>query len=372
MTAETLPETKKLGFGLMRLPKKGLRIDVQEMKQMVDRFMQAGFNYFDTAYIYNGSEAATKQALVSRHPRESFLLATKVNALLPLPTEASAKKQLRKSLERTGAGYFDFYLLHALMDASYRMYEKHGLWDHAMSHKADGLIRHVGFSFHGSPATLRQILKDHPEAEFVQLQLNYADWENKNVTSRANYEIAREFDIPIVVMEPVKGGRLADPPEKVKALMEEVDPGASYASWAIRFAASLEGVYTVLSGMSTMDQLNDNLSYMEDFRPLSSDEHAVIREAQKILGKSSAIQCTACSYCVPGCPKNIPIPEVFAAANTRLSGGQIEQADAQYDNAVEGHGSPADCISCGKCESACPQNLKVISELKRAQQVLGK
>lgn len=372
MDSRTLPETKKLGFGLMRLPKKGLRINIPETERMVDRFMEAGFNYFDTAYIYNGSEAAARLALVSRYPRESFLLATKVNAVLPLPTESSAKKQFRKSLQRTGAGYFDFYLLHALMDANYRMYDKYGLWEHALARKSEGLIRHVGFSFHGSPRTLRQILKDHPETEFVQLQLNYADWENKNVTSRENYETAREFDVPIIVMEPVKGGRLANPPEKVRALMKDVDPQASYASWAIRFAASLEGVYTVLSGMSTIEQLDNNLSYMREFQPLTAREHEVIREAQEILGRSSAIQCTGCGYCVPGCPKDIPMPAVFAAANTRLSGGQIQQADAEYEEAVKGHGTPADCIECGQCERACPQNLKVISELKRVQQVLGK
>lgn len=356
----------------MRLPKKGGRIDVPVVREMCDTFLDAGFSYFDTAYVYRGSEAATKEALVSRHPRESYLLATKINAFLSLPTEKSVKKQFRKSLERTGAGYFDFYLLHALMNATYKMYDRYNLWDFAQEQKQKGLIRHVGFSFHGTPPLLDALLKEHPETEFVQLQLNYADWDSKSVASRENYEVARRHDVPIIVMEPVKGGTLAKPPSKVRALMDEAAPGRSYASWAIRYAASLEGVYTVLSGMSTMEQLEDNIAYMRDFEPLSSEEHEVIREAQKILGKSPAIPCTGCRYCVPDCPKDIPIPDVFAAANTRLTGGQIHAADAQYDEAVAGHGSARDCIECGRCEMACPQNIRVRDELKRSLEVLGK
>lgn len=367
-----LPPTHKLGFGLMRLPKKGGKISIPETEQMVDRFMDAGFNYFDTAYVYRGSEAAAKQALVLRHPRESYLLATKINAFMSMPTASAVRKQFRKSLERTGAGYFDFYLLHALMEPTYGFYDRYNLWDFAQEQKQKGLIRHVGFSFHGQPRLLRRLLTDHPETEFVQLQLNYADWENKRVQSRANYEVAREFDVPIIIMEPVKGGTLAKPPEKVRKIMEEEAPGMSPASWAIRFAASLEGVYTVLSGMSTMEQLNDNLSYMENFRPLTASEQAVIQEAQKILGKSAAIPCTGCGYCEPGCPKNIPIPQVFSAANARLTGGQIQRADEEYDAAVAGHGSPEDCLECGKCERTCPQNLPIIEELKHSREVLGR
>lgn len=366
---------KKLGFGLMRLPKKGVRTDLAQTKRMVDRFLEAGCTYFDTAFIYPGSEPAAKKALVDRHPRESFTLATKLNAGIPGITEAMAKKQFETSLERTGAGYFDYYLLHAMMESNEGKYARFGIWDYVAGLRDKGLVKHMGFSFHGGPRLLDQLLHDHPEVEFVQLQINYADWENPKVQSRANYEVARKHNKPIVVMEPVKGGKLADPPKEVKALMREADPDASPASWAIRFAASLEGVMTVLSGMSNMAQMEDNLSYMEDFTPLTSDQLLVLRRARELLGHSAVIPCTACGYCLEGCPKKIPIPEIFAAMNLRLGDGQTEQAVEAYDQAVKGGaargagsaceaGSASECIACGQCENACPQHINVIERLK--------
>ena len=365
-------DTPKLGFGLMRLPKKGIGIDVAQTSEMVDRFLDAGFTYFDTAHVYAGSEAAIKKALVDRHPRESYTLATKLYAPMA-PTEGVARKQFQTSLKRTGAGYIDYYLLHSLMESNYKKYERLNLWEYVRDLKRQGLVRHMGFSFHGGPELLDELLTRHPEAEFVQLQLNYADWEDRSITSRANYEVARAHDTSIVVMEPVKGGRLANPPRDVAALLRDANPQASAASWAIRFAASLDGIITVLSGMSNLDQLDDNVSYMRNFRPLDEREREVIRQAQVLLGKSSAIACTACRYCCDGCPMHINIPEVFAAMNLKLANGQIDEARKAYAASISapGSGSAADCIACGQCEAACPQHLPIIQHLADAAGQLG-
>ena len=358
-------EVSKLGFGLMRLPKKGLHTDVEQVKHMVDLFMEAGFTYFDTAYVYLGSEAAIKKALVDRYPRESFTLATKLNAMMMAPTEKTAKNQFYTSLERTGAGYFDYYLLHAMMEGGYKKYDKFHIWDFVSEQKAKGLVKHMGFSFHAGPGLLDQLLREHPEVDFVQLQINYADWENPSVTARANYEVAREHGKSIVVMEPVKGGTLANPPAAVKKLFEEYHSDMSCASWAIRFAASLDGIITVLSGMSNTSQMEDNLSYMKNFRPLNEDEQKIIQQAQRILGNSSTIPCTACHYCTEGCPKHIPIPEIFSAMNKQLGNGQMAEAVSDYQKATASGGLASDCISCKQCESVCPQHLKIVDGLKQ-------
>lgn len=356
-------QTMKLGFGLMRLPRKGPRIDVEQTKQMVDRFLEAGGTYFDTAHVYIGSEEAAKKALVSRHARESYTLATKLNASIA-PTVKAAREQFNTSLKRTGAEYFDFYLLHALMDNNVKKYDRMQLWDYVRELKEKGLVRHCGFSFHGGPALLERLLTEHPDVEFVQLQLNYADWESASVQSRENYEVARRHQKPIVVMEPVKGGHLAKPPRDVQALLRAYNETASPASWAVRFAASLEGILTVLSGMSNMEQMDDNLSYMRDFQPLSDAERRVIFEAQRLMGKSGTIPCTACRYCVEGCPRRIPIPEIFGAMNRRLGSGQMTEAAADYRAATENGGKAADCVACGQCERACPQHLPIIKNLR--------
>ncbi|MCM1100694.1 MAG: aldo/keto reductase [Clostridium sp.] len=364
-------EIPKLGFGLMRLPRKGLFMDVEQVKQMVDLYMEAGFRYFDTAFLYPGSEASTKKALVDRYPRESYLLATKLNALVAA-NEKAARKQFATSLERTGAGYFDYYLLHALMQGNYTRYDKFHLWDFVKEQKEKGLIRNVGFSFHADPQLLDELLTLHPEVDFVQLQINYADWENPSVASRANYEVARRHGKSIIIMEPVKGGMLADPPAEARKLFREYHPDMSFASWAIRFAASLDGVLTVLSGMSNVEQMRDNLSYMKDFKPLNGEEQKIIQQVQRILGKSSTIPCTACHYCTEGCPKKIPIPEIFAAMNKQLGNGQTEEAVADYRKAVgEGSGALA-CVNCGQCEKACPQHLTVMEHLQKCAAMLEK
>ncbi len=360
-------QTPKLGFGLMRLPKKGLgRIDIEQTKKMVDLFMEAGLTYFDTAYVYDDgdSERAAKAALVDRYPRESFTLATKLCAWMGVHNEKAAKQQFYTSLERTGAGYFDYYLLHALQAGNYKTYDKYHIWDFVKEQKEKGLIKHWGFSFHATPDILDELLTEHPDAEFVQLQLNYADWENPHVTARENYEVARKHGKSIVVMEPVKGGALAKPPKKVGEIFREANPEASYASWAIRYAASLDGIITVLSGMSNLEQMQDNLSYMKNFKPLDAKEQEAIRKAQEIMTGVKSIPCTACHYCTAGCPKQIPIPEIFAARNQQLVWGQLAEGRRQYAKAVETGGRAGDCIACGQCERACPQQIDVITRLK--------
>ncbi len=358
--------TPKLGFGLMRLPKRGNKIDIEQVKKMVDMFMEAGLTYFDTAYVYDSgdSERAAKEALIERYPRESFTLATKLCAWMGAHDEKSAKQQFYTSLERTGAGYFDYYLLHALQVGNYKTYDNYRIWDFVKEQKAKGLIKHWGFSFHATPDILDELLTAHPDAEFVQLQLNYADWENPDVTSRENYEVARRHGKSIVVMEPVKGGALANPPTNVQKIFREADPNASFASWAIRYAASLDGIITVLSGMSSIDQMRDNLSYMKDFKPLDSAEQNTIRKAQEIMTGVKSIPCTACHYCTAGCPKKIAIPEIFAARNQQLVWGQLEEGARQYAEAVKNSGCASDCIACGQCERACPQQINVITRLK--------
>lgn len=360
-------ETPKLGFGLMRLPKlSGGKIDIEQTKKMVDMFMEAGQTYFDTAFVYDGgdSERAAKAALVDRYPRESFTLATKLCAWAGNHSEKAAKQQFFTSLERTGAGYFDYYLLHALQAGNYKLYDEYHIWDFVKEQKEKGLIKHWGFSFHATPDILDEILTSHSDAEFVQLQLNYADWENPDITSRENYEVARKHGKSIIVMEPVKGGALANPPEKVKKLFNEMNQEASYASWAIRYVASLNGIITVLSGMSNIEQMKDNLSYMKDFKPLNEQEQQTIQKAQEAINGVKSIPCTACHYCTDGCPQQIPIPEIFAARNKQLVLGQLDEGKAAYKEAVKDRGNAADCIECGQCENACPQQIKVIERLK--------
>lgn len=360
--------TPKLGFGLMRLPKEKdnpTKIDIERTKEMVDMFMKAGLTYFDTAFVYDGgeSEKAAKLALVDRYPRESYTLATKL-ASFAATDEASAKQELLTSLERTGAGYIDYYLLHALQDGNYKKYDEWHLWDYVKEMKEKGLIKHWGFSFHSTPERLDEILTAHPDAEFVQLQINYADWNNPDVQSRACYEVARKHGKSIVVMEPIKGGTLANPPKAVRDLLTSARPDLSVASWAIRFVASLDGIITVLSGMSTEEQMADNLSYMTDFKPLSEDEKKVIKQAQDILDGIDSIPCTSCHYCTDGCPMQIPIPEIFSARNKQLIWEQKEAGQADYDKAVSNKGMASACIQCGQCEGVCPQHIDIINRLR--------
>ena len=366
-------EIKKLGFGFMRLPRKDGGIDIEQVKGMVDRYMAAGFTYFDTAWAYPGSEDAIRQALVERYPRESFQLATKNAAWIECKSREDAVAQFETSLARTGAGYFDNYLLHNLGENRTKPFNDFDMWSFVREKKAEGKIKHVGFSFHSTPEELEDILKAHPEMEFVMLQLNYADWENPAIQSRGIYEVARKHDIPIIVMEPLKGGQLANPPEAVAAILKEAEPERSVASWGIRFAASLEGVLVVLSGMSDMAQLEDNLSYMTDFRGLDENQLAVLRRAKAELDKIPLIPCTVCDYCAKVCPEDIGISGTFTAKNMHTLYGNLEFASNQLAFLVGGHGrKPAvECVQCGKCEDACPQHISIRDELEAAAALFG-
>ena len=357
-------DTGKLGFGLMRLPRnEDGSINIEECCRMTDLFMEAGMTYFDTAYVYGGSEEAARQFLVERYPRDRYTLASKLCAWQGCHDEESAKKQLETSLARTGAEYFDYYLLHALQAENYKKYDEYHLWDFVKEQKEKGLIRHWGFSFHADAELLDRLLTEHPDAEFVQLQLNYADWESPAVASRACYETALRHGVPIVVMEPVKGGTLASPPGSVGKILKEADPKASAASWAIRFAASLDNILTVLSGMSSEEQMRDNLSFMRDFRPLDEKELGVIRAAQKALRSVDSIPCTGCGYCAAGCPQSIPIPDIFSAMNWKLIYQDEEKARRNYSIDTRGAGTASDCVQCMQCESACPQQIPVTKRL---------
>ena len=364
---------KKLGFGLMRLPKIGEEIDVEQTKKMVDMFLEAGFTYFDTAWAYNGSEEAIRKALVERYPRESYQFATKLAAWIGCKTKEDAEAQFTTSLERTGLGYFDFYLLHNLGEGRTKFFDDFDLWDFVKEKKEQGLIRHIGFSFHSTPEELEEILKAHPEAEFVQLQINYADWENPAIQSRGCYEMARKYGKSVIIMEPVKGGMLANPPQVVADVFKAADPDASCASWAVKFAANLEGLITVLSGMSSVEQMADNISYMKDFNGLSAGEEKVLADATKALNSIPLVPCTTCNYCAKVCPMNIGISGTFTAMNHYAIYQNLDAAKHQEDWLVAGHqkAKATECVECGACESVCPQHIEIRENLKRGVELFA-
>jgi hypothetical protein len=365
---------KKLGFGMMRLPRsEDGEIDIEQVKGMVDAYMAAGFTYFDTAWIYQGSEDATRQALVERYPRESFQLATKNAAWNECKTREDAVEQFETSLRRTGAGYFDMYLLHNLGDNRTKFFEDFDLWNFVKEKKAEGKIRYYGFSFHSTADVLDEILSQHPDVDFVQLQLNYADWENPKVQSRAIYEVARKYKKPIVVMEPLKGGLLASPPERVDTILKAYDPAASAASWGLRYVCSLEGVLVALSGMSNLAQVKDNIASMQNFVPLNEDEKAVIEEARAALDSIPLIPCTTCNYCAKVCPMNIGISGTFTVKNlyTLFDNLEFAKNEEWWQVGNQGKKQAVHCIRCGKCEEACPQHIHIREELAQAAALFG-
>lgn len=360
---------KKLGFGLMRLPRTDPNdpksIDIPQMCEMVDRFIARGFTYFDTAWMYcNGeSERAVKAALVSRHARGTFTLATKLHVGF-VKCEEDRDRIFNAQREKTGADYFDYYLLHSVERGNYEQYEKYHCFEWLAEKKAAGLVRHMGFSYHDNADLLDRILTEHPEMEFVQLQLNYLDWESEDVQSRRNYEVAVKHGKKVVVMEPVRGGLLARVPERAERRFAELAPGASPASFAIRFAASLKNVMVVLSGMSDLAQLDDNTGYMADFRPLDEAESEACRAAADSIRESLKIPCTGCSYCTDGCPQGIRIPACFTLYN-KAKDGAGHRAKEDYRALIQDSGAADTCVGCGQCEGVCPQHLPIRDLLKQ-------
>lgn len=357
---------QKLGFGFMRLPLTNPddyeSIDFDLTAKMVDVYCERGFNYFDTAYMYhNGkSEIAVRETVVKRYPRESFMLADKM-PMMSVKEKADLERIFNEQLERCGVDYFDIYHLHNLTVENYQVAQDVDAFGFLMQKVAEGRVRHPGFSFHDNAALLDAILTAHPEIEYVQLQLNYLDWENDGIQSRKCYETARKHGKKIIAMEPVKGGSLAIVPEKAEELFKQYAPAMSVASWAVRYVAGLADVEMVLSGMSDMEQLEDNTAYMQDFKPLTEAEHTVVAAAVEVIHDAIAIGCTACQYCVKYCPQNIPIPQYFALYNNKKQTKPMQYYVQQvyYDNYIKTHGKASDCISCHACERQCPQQLKI-------------
>ena len=350
---------KNFGFGCMRLPMNGDQVDIAETTRMVDEFLAQGFNYFDTAHGYIGgkSELALKECLTSRYPREAYSLTDKLTDSY-FKTETDIRPFFESQLEACGVDYFDFYLMHAQNADNFKKFKACRAYETAFALKAEGRIRHVGLSFHDRAEVLDQILTEYPQIEVVQIQFNYLDYDDIAVQSRKCYEVCRKHGKPVLVMEPVKGGSLVNLPEEAKKVLDDLH-GGSPASYAIRFAAGFPGMMMVLSGMSDLEQMKDNLSYMRDFKPLNETELAAVNKVQEIFHKMNMIPCTACRYCVEGCPKQISIPDLFAIMNIK----QLHRdwnADYYYEEVHTAPGRRAsDCLKCGKCEKICPQHLPI-------------
>lgn len=349
---------KNFGFGCMRLPMKDGEVDTEETSRMVDTFLENGFNYFDTAhgYLDGKSELALKDCLTGRYPRDRYLLTNKLTNSF-FQKQEDIRPFLESQLEACGVAYFDFYLMHAQNVEVFKYFKECRAYETAFEMKAEGKIRHVGLSFHDRPEVLEQILTEYPQIEIVQIQFNYVDYDNPTVQSRACYEVCRKFGKPVIVMEPVKGGNLVNLPEKAAEILRELH-GGSLASYAIRFAAGFPGIRMVLSGMSSLAQMQDNISYMKNFVPLNKRELAAIEDVQEVFNGLHLIPCTACRYCTDGCPQHIAIPDLFATMNSKKL---YKDWNADYYYGIHtGPGRRAsDCLKCGKCEKACPQHLPI-------------
>lgn len=371
-------EGKKLGFGLMRLPltdanDKG-SIDIEALKEMVDAFIEQGFTYFDTAWMYCAfkSENAVKEALTDRYPRDRYTLTTKLHASY-LKKKGDRDRIFEEQRQKTGVEYFDYYLIHAIDQELYSIYNEMDCFNWLIEKKKQGLVKHIGFSYHDSAEFLDQVLTEHPEMEFVQLQMNYLDWESAEVQSRKCYEVASKHGKPVIVMEPVKGGTLADVPAEVRESFAAYHPDLSVPSWAIRFVASLDNVAMVLSGMSNMEQLMDNISYMKEFVPMNAEETELVHKAAEMIKDSIAIPCTGCSYCTEGCPMQIAIPDLFRVYNKSKRGEITDvEANEEYRQLTESGGKARECLACGQCQVACPQHLEIINYLKDVAKCMEK
>lgn len=359
----------KLGLGLMRLPlldpDDNSSIDKAKTKEMIDLYMKEGFSYFDTAYVYHGgeSEKIFGELVADRYPRDSFVLTTK----MPVFNIKEAKEYpeiFDEQLKRCHVEYFDYYFLHAIGKSSYEKIKEHKGFEFLVQKKKEGKIKHIGFSFHDTAEVLDTILIEHPEVELVQLQLNYIDWEDERIQSKKCYEVCLKHDVKIAVMEPLKGGALANLSAESKDILKKANADASIASWGIRFAASLDEIIVVLSGMSNLEQLKDNMSYMKDFKPLSDLEYQTIDKVVKVINDSIKIPCTGCKYCIDDCPKKIAIPEYFSLYNNQNQFGHMVSHSTAFNNITKTHGKPSDCIECKKCEKHCPQHIKITEMLK--------
>ncbi len=363
-------QTPKLGFGCMRLPlldpSDQKSIDIEQFKQMVDEFIKGGGTYFDTAFVYHEgtSETALRQALVERYPRDAYTVATKCLAWAA-PSEEAAKSNLATSLERLGLDYVDYYLLHNVGGDRTAKFDAYGMWDFAREQKAAGRIRNWGFSMHDGPETLEELLTAHPDVDFVQLQMNYLDWEDPVIQARRCMEVARRHNVPVVVMEPARGGRLADLPAAVAEPLLAANPNASLVSWAYRFCYHQPGVLTVLSGMSTLEQVRENVAECRASKPFSAGESRALDAAADVLRNMAAIPCTNCRYCVKGCPEGVVIPEILSLLNLELMTENRTFARQQYSwRAAPGPASK--CIACGACEAMCPQGIDIVHQLETA------
>ncbi|MDD3334971.1 MAG: aldo/keto reductase [Eubacteriales bacterium] len=369
-----LTGTKKLGFGCMRLPMRKdapEQVDTDELCAMIDRFLSEGFCYFDTAHGYTDgkSELALRECLTSRYPRDAYVLTNKLTSKF-FNSEDDIRSVFAQQLENVGVDYFDFYLMHSLTSYWYPNFVKNHAFDIAKELKAAGKIRHIGISFHDKPALLKQILEDHPEIEVVQIQFNYADEYSPSIESRALYDVCVAYGKPVIVMEPVKGGSLAQLLPDCAQILDKLH-GGSYASYALRYAASFQQVGMVLSGMSNMEQMEDNISFMRDFKPLDQREMEALAQVRERLNQHDLIACTACRYCTDECPKQIPIPDLFACYN---SNQQFRgwNSDFYYTNNTAGRGKASDCIHCGSCEHHCPQHLPIRQYLEQVAALFEK
>jgi len=351
-------------------PEDPTSIDLEQVKEMVDAYMERGFTYYDTAYPYHGgaSEKVLREAVVKRYPRESFTVTSKM-PVWALKEESDLERIFNEQLEKCGVDYFDYYWLHALNRERIATVDSVDGWGFLVRKRDEGRIRHIGFSFHDDSTVLADILENHPEMEYVQLQINYLDWDSPAIESRTCYELCVKHGKPVIVMEPVKGGSLARVPAQVERVFKDYNPDASVASWAIRYCASLPNVMTVLSGMSNMEQLNDNTTYMQDFRPLNDEEQVLIAQATQAIRDAIAVPCTACHYCTDGCPQQIAIPEYFNLYNN-LQQFPMQQGNCKlyYDLLAKNHGKASECVECGQCESQCPQHIDIIDKLKPVAQ----
>lgn len=364
---------KNFGFGMMRLPMKDEDVDYEQVKEMVDKFMDAGFNYFDTAhpYISGKSENAVKLCLSSRYPRDSYVLVNKLSGWF-FEKHEEIRPLIEKQLEACGVEYFDILLMHAQNRNNFVKYQNERAYETAFELKKEGKVKHVGLSFHDDADTLDHILTTYPQVEVVQIQFNYLDYDDANIQSKKCYDVCVKHNKPIIVMEPVKGGSLVNIPNEAKEVFDNLKNDClSYASYAIRYACSFPQIKMVLSGMSDTNQMADNLSYMTDFKPLDDKEMAAVNEVKKIILSKNMIPCTGCRYCVDGCPKHILIPDLFACFNNKMVFHDWNQ-NQKYQELTINDNKASECLKCGLCEKSCPQKLSIRELLEKVSKEFDK